>query len=99
MATYSTTKDERDWNVCYEAYKRVNQRQVTALMFHDQMADLFDFLGLMGFKRMHEYQYFTEAAEHRGTKRYFINHHNRLLPEDGVEELEVIPDTWYRYSR
>ena len=27
-----------------------------------------------------------EAAEHRGTKRYFINRHNRLLPEDGVEE-------------
>lgn len=42
---------------------------------------------------------YSEATEHRGTKRYFINHHNKLLPEDEVEALEVVPDTWYRYSR
>lgn len=99
MANYTMEKTERDWDICYNAFKKINQRQITALMFHDQMADLFDFLGLMGFKRMHEYQYFAESAEHRTTKRYFINHHNRLLPEDGVEEIEAIPDSWYKYTR
>jgi hypothetical protein len=68
-------------------------------MFHDQMADLFDFLGLMGFKRMHEYQYLSESAEHRALKRYYLNHHNKLLNELEVYRPKEIPDDWYRYTR
>lgn len=94
-----TSESERDWDVCKKAYEEINSRQVTALMFHDQMADFFDFLGLMGFKRMHEYQYVAESAEHRATKRYFLNHHNRLLSEEHIEDPEVIPDSWYKYTR
>lgn len=40
---------------CKDVFSVINTRQITALMFHDEMADLFDFLGLRGFKRMHEY--------------------------------------------
>ena len=46
--TMKTSESERDWDICKEAYEEINGRQVTALMFHDQMADFFDFLGLMG---------------------------------------------------
>lgn len=84
---------------CAEIFQKINARQITALMFHDQMADFFDFLGLMGFKRMHEYQHFAESAEHRATKRYYINHHNRLLEDLDVSNPEVIPDSWYKYTR
>lgn len=97
--TMKTSESERDWDICKEAYEEINSRQVTALMFHDQMADFFDFLGLAGFKRMHEYQYVAESAEHRATKRYFLNHHNRLLSEEHIEDPEVIPDSWYKYTR
>lgn len=84
---------------CYEIFADINSRQITALMFHTEMADMFDFLGLMGFKRMHEYQYFSESAEHRGIKRYYINHHNKLLRGKHLPRVEVIPDSWYKYSR
>lgn len=84
---------------CAEIFQKINARQIIALMFHDQMADFFDFLGLMGFKRMHEYQYLKESAEHRAIKRYYINHHNKLLEDMYIEDPEAIPENWYKYTR
>lgn len=82
-----------------DIFKAIHDRQITALMFHSQMADLFDFLGLMGFKRMHEYQYLAESTEHRGLCRYYINHHNKLLVGEHPQEPEVIPAEWVQYTR
>lgn len=84
---------------CKDVFSVINTRQITALMFHDEMADLFDFLGLRGFKRMHEYQYLAESAEHRTLKRYYLNHHGMLLPDEEIEPVDVIPDDWYQYNR
>lgn len=82
-----------------DIFRAIDNRQIEALMFHTQMADLFDFLGLMGFKRMHEYQYFAESAEHRGICRYYINHHNKLLVGGHPQGPEVIPPEWGQYTR
>ena len=82
-----------------DIFMALHDRQITALMFHTQSADLFDFLGLMGFKRMHEYQYFVESAEHRGICRYYINHHNKLLMGGHPEGPKVIPPEWGQHSR
>lgn len=84
---------------CEDIYKAIRDRQVSALMFHSQMADLFDFLGLMGFKRMHEYQYFSESAEGRGISRYYLNHHNKLLVGGHPQGPKVIPQEWGQYTR
>ena len=40
---------------CEEIFQTINDRQIQALMFHDEMSDLYDFLGLYGFKRWHLY--------------------------------------------
>jgi len=82
-----------------DIFRAIHDHQITALMFHSQMADLFDFLGLMGFKRMHEYQYFSESIEHRGLCRYYINHHNKLLVGGQPQEPEVLPTEWGQYTR
>ena len=84
---------------CKEIFEKIVSRQVTALMFHDNMADLYDFLGLVGFKRMHEYKYLSESIEMRGIKRYFINHHNMLLEEPHVTPEKVIPTDWIGHTR
>lgn len=84
---------------CPDIFRAIHDRQITALMFHTQSADLFDFLGLMGFKRMHEYQYFVESAEHRGICRYYINHHNKLLVGGHPQGPKVIPVEWGQYTR
>lgn len=84
---------------CHDIYKEINTRMSAALTFHDQMADLYDFLGLNGFKRMHEYRHLSETAEKRGLKRYYINHHNKLLPTIPTLDLDIIPLEWAQYKR
>ena len=97
MATSKNIK-ETDIN-CKSIFEKIITRQISALMFHDEMADLYDFLGLAGFKRLHEYQYFCESAEYKALKRYFLNHHNMLLSIDEPVKKEYIPNDWKNYSR
>lgn len=99
MPSNTTNVNGHEPTTCMEIYRLVSSRQVTALMFHDAMADLFDFLGLQGFKQLHEYQYLVESAEHRALKRYYLNHHGKLLPETEASSVQVIPSDWYKYTR
>lgn len=82
-----------------EVFLEVKSHQITALMFHAQMADLFDFLGLHWFKRLHEYQGFAEALDYRKICRYYLNHHNKLLIGVHPTEPDVIPADWAQYTR
>lgn len=66
---------------------------------HMQLADYFDFLGLMGFKRQQEYYHMMHTAEIRGVHRWYINRYNMLLPRGTVAEEDAIPAAWDRYSR
>lgn len=84
---------------CEDLFRSIRERQIVALMFHDQSADLFDFLGLKGFKRMHEFQYLAESLEHRRLSRYYINHHNKLLFEGPLDNPQVVPMDWSKYTR
>lgn len=83
----------------HEVFSTINTRQITALMFHDEMSDLFDFLGLKGFKRLHEYQYLSESIEHRHLKKHYLNCHGMLLADEELTPIDVIPDDWYQYTR
>lgn len=93
---YTNMQEPKD--LC-EVFQTINDHQIEALMLHDQMADLFDFLGLMGFKRMHEYQHLSESVSRRGLKRYYLNHHNMLICDGHIENPRVIPEDWSKYTR
>jgi hypothetical protein len=82
-----------------EIFKTIQKRQIEGMMFHDEMANYFDFLGMMGFKRLHEYQFFKESAEMRCTSRYYLNHFQKLLDTEEVKASDYIPSNWYRYTR
>jgi hypothetical protein len=85
---------------CTDIFKEIAKRQITALMFHDQMRDLYDFLGLSGFKRWHQHHYIAESKEFHKLKHYFMSTHNKLLDAEGTKEpISVIPDDWYNYTR
>lgn len=82
-----------------EIWSKISDHQIKGIMFHAQMADLFDFLGLHGFKRQQEYHYFDESAKMRGIHRYVINHHNALIPTSRIEDPKTIPSSWTNYTR
>ena len=78
-----------------EVFNKVNERIVKGIMFHEQMADYFDFLNLHGLKRWQENRYIEESAEMRGLHRFAINHLHRLVNEDNISSQQVIPSSWY----
>jgi NADH:ubiquinone oxidoreductase subunit len=82
-----------------EVFSIISAHQVEGMMLHNDMADYYDFLGLMGFKRMHEYHFLEETASLRGTHRYYINHYNMLVEEKQVKSTSHIPDAWVGYTR
>lgn len=84
---------------CIELYSEVNKRMTSALMFHSKMSDYFNFIGLHGFKRIHELQYYEESIGKRKLNRKVLDIHNKLIPEEGHEKPEVIPADWYKHTR
>jgi len=82
-----------------EIYSQLSIHMIQGIMFHDQMANYYDFLGLKGYKRCHEYHMFKEMTSYRALNRYFINHHNILIPEEAFDNPEIIPESWFNYSR
>lgn len=94
-----TFKSKEDVQTIDEIYAEINARMIAALMFHSQMADYFDFLGLRGYKRLHEYQYVAEGKERRELNRYYINHHNRMIPDRYEGSVQMIPEGWKNANR
>ena len=82
-----------------EIYSKISEHMIKGLMIHEQMANYYDFLGLGGYKRCHEYHYLQETCNHRALNRYFINHHNMLIPETRFDTQQVIPESWYTHVR
>jgi hypothetical protein len=72
---------------------------IEGMMVHESMANYYDFLGLKGYKRCQEYHYLDETISYRSVCRYFINHHGKLIPEDEVNDPNVIPESWYAHDR
>lgn len=82
-----------------EIYGEIGAHMIKGMMLHEQLANYYDFLGLKGYKRCHEYHYLQETCAYRGVCRYFINHHSKLIPYKEVEDPKIIPSNWYNYSR
>ena len=82
-----------------EIFKELSSHMIKGVMIHEQLSDYYDFLNLHGYKRCHEYHAKCEMKHLRKLHRYFINHYNRLIEEDVIENPNVIPVSWYRYTR
>lgn len=90
---------------CEDIFCEIDKRFIKALMFHSDMSDLFSFLGLHGFKRLHEYQYFSESKERMDLHHFYLDHCNRLLDTfkcdkaEYTKGIDVIPREWGKYGR
>lgn len=82
-----------------QIYSELSAHKIKGLMIHDNLANYYDFLGLKGYKKCHEYHFLEETLSFRELNKYFINHHNKLIPDMDIEPSLVIPDSWYRVTR
>lgn len=82
-----------------EVFNEISRHMIKGIMFHEQMADYFDFLNLHGLKRWQEVRFFEESAELRGLHRYAINHCNKLVNDGDVPAVRYVPTSWYNYTK
>lgn len=83
----------------HEIFSELINHSIQGLMFHDQMANYYKFLGLDGYAECHEYHFLKETCGYRKLQKYFICHYNKLVPETRFDNPDVIPDSWYNYTR
>jgi len=82
-----------------EIFSLVAEHMVEGLMTHAQLADLYNFLGLEGYRKCHEYHYFCENKNYRDLTNYYMKHYNKLVAERPFKNPSIIPDNWFQFNR
>lgn len=82
-----------------DIYSTISKHMVKGLMVHEQFANYYDFLGLEGYSKCHEYHYIEELLGHRKLNNYYITHYNKLIPYRRVEDPKIIPESWFNHER
>lgn len=82
-----------------EVFSQLAAHMIEGLMVHSQMSDYFGFLGLEGYQECHKYHYFEENANYRKLNKYYLYHYNKLISEIPFNNPNVIPESWYKYTR
>lgn len=82
-----------------EIFSKLSAHMIEGLMAHGQFATSYQFLGLDGYKRCHEYHFLSETLSYRKIQRYYICKYNKLIPEERTKDPNTIPESWYKYTR
>ena len=81
-----------------EIFNKLASHMVEGIMIHDEMANAYDFLGLYGFAKCHDYHHFEETCNYRCLAHYYSIHYHKLLMIDTQSRQTLIPENWYKYS-
>ena len=82
-----------------EIFSQISKHMVEGLMFHSQMSDYYNFLGLDGFRKQHDYHFYSESNNFQKLSNYYIKHFNKFLLETPFENPNVIPSNWHAFIR
>lgn len=69
------------------------------IMFHDQVCQIYMFLGMYGYAALHEKQFIEESCNYRDLVYYYNTRHNKLLRQGEINAKDIIPTSWYEYSQ
>ena len=83
----------------HEIYQKYIDNQLVGIMLYEQLSNCMDFLGFEGYKREFEYYHFEETIERKHFMRYYINHYSKLLKDQQINQIEIIPSQYYNYER
>jgi hypothetical protein len=82
-----------------EVFAQIGQHMIKGLMVHTQLSDYFNFLGLTGYHKCHEYHYYEESINYRKISNYYLEHYDKFITDFHVSNPQMIPEKWYQYSR
>lgn len=81
-----------------EIFNKLASHMVEGIMVHDEMANAYDFLGLYGFSKCHDYHHLEETCAYRCLSHYYSIHYHKLLKVDTQVRQTIIPESWYKYT-
>ena len=82
-----------------EIFSNILTHMAKGLLIHNQMASLYGFLNLCGYQKCQEYHYYEESRNDRNLQNFFLTHYNKMIHENTVEQPEVIPNNWYKFTK
>ena len=82
-----------------EIFSQLSEHMIEGLMIHSQLSDYFGFIGLDGYQICHKYHYFIENANYKKLGNYYLHHYNKLIMETPFKNPNIIPESWYQYTR
>lgn len=82
-----------------EIFKELYQQNLKGFMLHHDYATMYDFLNLEGYKTLEEYRAKSEYEGLNKLIKYYISHYNRLIPDERVDPVDVIPADWYAHVK
>lgn len=81
-----------------EIFTKLATHMVEGMMIHDAMTKAYDFLGLYGFAKCHEYHHIEETKGYMRLLHYYSAHHHKLLSITDIPRPDIIPANWYKYT-
>lgn len=82
-----------------EIFLSAINHMVEGIMIHEELSNYYLFLGLPAYSKCHEKHYHKENKSYKKLYNYYIKTYNKLIPNIKVDVPEIIPKTWYQYSR
>ena len=82
-----------------EIFAKISTHMAKGLRIHSQIAILYGFLNLCGYQKCHEYHFYEESCNYRCLQNFFLAHCGKMLHEDTIEEPDIIPSNWYKFSK
>ena len=82
-----------------QIFSDISSHQIKGLMIHSQLADYYRFLGLDKYADCHEHRYKEESHCWRKITSYYIEHFNKLIEEQEIDNPNIIPSDWYNVTR
>lgn len=82
-----------------EIFAKISAHMVKGLMVHENIANMYQFLALDGYKCCHDYHFLAETISFRKLNQFYIDSYNKLILDTKVDNPDVIPESWYKHTR
>ena len=81
-----------------EVFTKLITHMSKGIQIHNLFSQAYDFLGLYGFSKCHEYHYLDEIQGQQCLLHYFSHHYHKLVTIETFTVSEIIPESWRKYT-
>ena len=77
-----------------EIFSKLGTHMREGIMYHDDFAQVFNFLCLRGYAAQQEHQFIEESNSYKYLLRYYTKHyHNEIVPISASETIRNVPSS------